>query len=227
MPRQITYLDSPTAGTLLPKSLVVLPAGSIEQHCKGPLGLDALIAEAVAARACLKLEEEGVYCVILPTLYYGYSHEWLDSPGTLSVSPGTLISLLDDIFASLAAHGARRAAIVNGHGGNSGVLEAAARTAARRYNLVIGVVDYWRPAGASLGHCDDLEVQLARDLLGLTVECECRETIEAKRYRISMPRLPPMVAFKGSKPPPTASIIEGVARALREVYEAEESEPTI
>lgn len=227
MPVYLHYTSTEEARRLLQGSLIVLPAGSVEQHCNAPLGLDALIAEAVAARACLLLEERGITCIILPTLYYGFSHEWLDSPGTVSLRPETIISIILDVVGSLAAHGAGKIAILNGHGGNSGTLEAAARVAARKYNVTVGVIDYWRAAGLRIGHCDKIEEELAGTLLGLTNRCSCRGRVELKRYRVAMPSYPPSVGAEGSEPIGVSKLLEAVADALEDFYRGGSGEPRL
>jgi len=227
LPRFLHHLDTSEAKDLLPNSLVVLPVGSIEQHCNAPLGLDAMISEAVAARACLRLESKNIACIILPAIYYGFwfYHEWMDSPGTISLRPTTLLSLIEDIIASLAEHGAKKIVILNGHGGNSGILEAAARVISRKYNVVIGVIDYWRVAGLKLGHCDETEEMLMKDLLGIEQKCECEKTVTIKKYRLAMPELPTKAGAPGSEPIPLGELIERVAEAMEDVYNTNTASP--
>jgi creatinine amidohydrolase len=47
-------------------------------------------------------------------------------PGTLDVSPGTLVAWLSDVLASLARHGVGRAIVFSAHGGNVATLQDAA-----------------------------------------------------------------------------------------------------
>ncbi|MCE4627332.1 MAG: creatininase family protein, partial [Desulfurococcales archaeon] len=213
------------AKDLLPNSLVVLPVGSIEQHCNAPLGLDAMISEVIAARACLRLESKNIACIILPAVYYGFSLEWMDSPGTITLKPTTLLSLIEDIIASLAEHGAKKIVILNGHGGNSGILEAAARVSSRKYNVVVGVIDYWRVAGLKLGHCDEIEEMLMKDLLGVEQKCECEKMVTIKKYRLAVPELPTKAGAPGSETVPLGELIKRVAEAMEEVYNADTASP--
>ncbi len=100
---------------------VVLPLGATEEHGRQlGLGTDFIEAEAIARGV-----GEGTNVAVAPTLNYGMSHMLLDFPGTLSLRPTTLISVLEDLFRSLYRHGFRRVLVVNGHGGNTPALSSA------------------------------------------------------------------------------------------------------
>lgn len=94
--------------------VAVLPVGSFEQHGDFlPLTTDTLIASAIARRIA---DDYGLF--LLPPITFSCSHEHSAYPGTVSISARTLITMIDDITASLSASGVDRLAIVNGHGGN-------------------------------------------------------------------------------------------------------------
>ncbi|HEY5542047.1 MAG TPA: creatininase family protein, partial [Candidatus Binatia bacterium] len=61
------------------------------------------------------LEEAGYEVVIAPTVSYGIARAAIDFPGTLSLEPETLKSMVVDIGRSLARHGLDRLVILNGH----------------------------------------------------------------------------------------------------------------
>jgi creatinine amidohydrolase len=111
--------------------LCLLPAGAIEQH--GPhlgVGMDA----CNAAKLCEAVSREtGV--PVLPALSYGcspgHSRRW---PGTLSVSPQTLIETTVEIFDWLHGAGFKRLVIVNGHIGNSAPLRCALEIIRSRFD---------------------------------------------------------------------------------------------
>ena len=98
------------------KALTILPVGVVEEHgAHLPLGLDSFAAEAYAASAAPHLEEQGYEVIVAPTINYGVARAAIDFPGTLSLEPETLRSMVVEIGRSLARHGLRRLAILNGH----------------------------------------------------------------------------------------------------------------
>ncbi len=159
----------------LPEAVVALATGATEQH--GPhlaTGTDALLAQTVLERAAERYRSQDGQnrrtLILAPTLSYGASDHHLPFGGTLSLTPETLLAVLVDICRSLTADGGRRLLIVNGHGGNTGVCQAAAGAAAARFDLDVGYLDYWAPllatgvaglpADAVPGHAGAFETSL-------------------------------------------------------------------
>jgi creatinine amidohydrolase/Fe(II)-dependent formamide hydrolase-like protein len=109
-------------------SILLLPVGAIEQHGPHlPLNTDTVIAEELTRRMILRWGD--TYDLWqLPTLSISVSreHDW--AAGTLCLTIENFIALVrnltQDIIRSLPA---RNLAIVNGHGGNRGVLETLVR----------------------------------------------------------------------------------------------------
>ena len=96
--------------------MVILPVGVVEEHgAHLPLGMDSFAAEAYAAATAPHLEEQGYEVVVAPTVNYGVARAAIDFPGTLSLEPETLKSLIVDIGRSLARHGLNRVVVLNGH----------------------------------------------------------------------------------------------------------------
>lgn len=96
-------------------AIAVLPVGATEQHGPHlPTGTDTLLAEHVATAAA---EQTGD--VVLPALAYGCSlghgHRW---PGTLSLTPATMTSVVLEVGRWAHASGFRKLVIVNGHATN-------------------------------------------------------------------------------------------------------------
>jgi creatinine amidohydrolase len=105
-------------------SILCLPIGAIEQHgAHLPLSTDAIIAEELTRRIVMGLGE-GLDLWQLPTISISLSreHDW--APGTLSLGIQSFVALLRDLARGIVrALPARNLAIVNGHGGNRGVLD--------------------------------------------------------------------------------------------------------
>jgi creatinine amidohydrolase len=100
---------------------IIIPIGATEQHGPhGLIGTDALCAEGLAIAAGRRI---GV--LVTPTVQVGMSLHHLGFPGSMSLSPGTLIAVVGDWVSSLAGHGFDRFHFVNGHGGNVATVQAA------------------------------------------------------------------------------------------------------
>ena len=113
------------AARLTARSILCLAVGSIEQHGPHlPLNTDVVLAEEFTRRiiarwaATLDLWQ-------LPTLTISLAreHEW--APGTLSLSIQGMTVVMRDLGREIARSlPTRHLAIINGHGGNRGILEA-------------------------------------------------------------------------------------------------------
>ncbi|MEZ5065780.1 MAG: creatininase family protein [bacterium] len=98
------------------RAIAILPVGATEAHGPHlPLATDGIIAEAMAADGARLLLHAGWPSVVLPTLEYVAAPFAAAFPGTVSVRPETLTTLVADIAASLADQGFRTLAIANAH----------------------------------------------------------------------------------------------------------------
>lgn len=112
---------------LTDESILILPIGAIEQHGPHlPVNTDLVIAQA-AAEALATQCGERLNAWLLEPLAYTKSNEHAGSPGTVWLGPETMLRVLDDIGRSLAATPARKLVLLNGHGGNSSLLNVASR----------------------------------------------------------------------------------------------------
>jgi creatinine amidohydrolase len=114
-------------------TVIVLPAGSVEQHgAHLPCAVDVMIAAAVVGHALARLPVD-VPAFALPPLTYGQSVEHEDFPGTLTLEAATVQATVEQIGASVWRAGFRKLLIVNGHGGQPQVLELAALQLRRQF----------------------------------------------------------------------------------------------
>ena len=150
-----------------------LPLGSYEQHGPLPMDLDTRIAAAVAERLAKELGGE-----VLPPLPYSCSWEWERS---VSLRVETLAAVLRDVNESLKRMG-KELVVVNAHGGNSGLVQALGRQEG------FYVVDFWKACGIKVGHCDEVEVKVAK-ALGIDVEVPPFKE-GWPEGRVSLPRVP-------------------------------------
>lgn len=122
-----------------PETVVVIPVGSTEQHgAIGPLGTDWLIPEEF----CRRLDGMNPKLLITPVLPFGVATHHINFPGTIDLGLETMIAVMDQIFASLYRHGARRFVVVNGHGGNDPAIEKAALEMYRK-GAQVSLIDWW------------------------------------------------------------------------------------
>jgi len=104
-----------------------LSLGAVEQHGPHlPVMTDALIGEATLTAALAKVDpSEQIW--VLPPISYGKSNEHLGFAGTIALSAATFYHLVLDIAQGLHASGFRRLLLFNTHGGNTDLLNVAAR----------------------------------------------------------------------------------------------------
>jgi creatinine amidohydrolase len=138
----------------LPKerAVVVLPIASIEQHGPHlPLYTDSIIMQEVLDRT-LALLPHDFPVWILPLLPYGRSNEHAGFAGTITLTSETLIRVLKEIGANVARSGFRRFAILNGHGGNTEIVDFVIRDIREQTGLLVFALHlYLRIAAPSAG----------------------------------------------------------------------------
>jgi len=92
----------------------VLPIGSTEQHAYLSLGVDAILAERVSLEAAAPLS-----LPVFPAINYGFTPNFVDYPGTVTLSLATFTAMVSEVLDGIARAGFRRIVVVNGHGGNA------------------------------------------------------------------------------------------------------------
>ena len=150
--------------------LALLPVGSQEQH--GPNM--AFATDADRAYAMCKLLGERLYpkALVLAPLNYGVSFHHMEFPGTLTLEPETLISMVMDIAKSLKHHGIKKLLLVNGHGGNQHALAVAATKIRFHLQMKVSAV------GCGGGLCQDLsQSKGVSEIRGHSCEVETSQTM--------------------------------------------------
>lgn len=114
------HLRAPELKALVEKDAIVLmPVGAIEQHGPHlPVSTDLISASWVCQLIAERLEARGIAAVIAPSFVIANSLHHMHFPGSLSLEPTTFIQVLKEQCRSIASHGFRKIALVNGHGGN-------------------------------------------------------------------------------------------------------------
>jgi creatinine amidohydrolase len=117
---------------------LILILGACEQHAYLSLLTDIKIPLALADSAS---NQTGI--LVAPPLNFGISPYFLDYPGTLSFSVGTMISAVEDIVRSAYRQGFRRLLVLNGHGGNTPVRQHLNEVNNDYPDLKIRWYDWW------------------------------------------------------------------------------------
>ncbi len=113
------------AEQLKESDIAVLCVGAIEQHGPAlPLDTDTFNCYEVAKRAC-EVVADDVKPVLLPPIWTGFSWLHMDFPGTITLKENTLIDVIVQVCKSLIHHGFRKIVLLQGHGGNKGVVRSA------------------------------------------------------------------------------------------------------
>jgi len=128
-------------------TVVVLPAGAIEQHgAHLPCAVDSIISAGVVGHALARLPD-AVPAYSLAPITYGKSDEHLHFPGTMTLEGTTLLAMVTEIGESVYRAGFRKLLIVNAHGGQPQVMEMAARELRLRHGDYVVVPHFtWRVA---------------------------------------------------------------------------------
>ena len=102
--------------------VILQPIGAIEQHGPHlPVDTDTNSVTEIAER-CGQHRWGIDRRSCCPLSHWGLSPYWMPFAGTITLRPETILALFSDIGRSVAAHGFRRMVIINGHGGNSGII---------------------------------------------------------------------------------------------------------
>jgi creatinine amidohydrolase len=99
--------------------IVLVPVGAVEEHGPHlPIGTDSVETYEIGLRAARLAKVP-----ITPLIWFGNSRSFMDFPGTIAIQPETLKAYTGDVLRSLLQHGFTRPVILDGHGGNYGILD--------------------------------------------------------------------------------------------------------
>lgn len=101
------------------KDIAIIPVGSTENHgSQLCLGTDFLIPRNLCERINARVD-----CLIAPTIPFGVGDQHTHFPGTITIGPDGLYDLVKRVVHQLYEHGIRKFVFLNGHGGNTPVLQ--------------------------------------------------------------------------------------------------------
>lgn len=147
---RLEELTGAQAGAALgPDATVLVPIGAIEQHGPHlPLSVDWVIADEVTREVISRIGDE-LPVWALPCVPFSKSNEHAWSSGTIWLSQRTMMHMLDDIGRCVAQSGAKRIVFLNGHGGNSTLLNVVCRELRLKHDLLTFLVHPFVPPAYS------------------------------------------------------------------------------
>ena len=138
--REMALLCWQEFGELVPARVrtVLVPFGSLEPHGVIPNGTDSLAPEAMARDIAARVD-----ALIAPTLNYGMTEAMKAYPGAVSIAAEAYAPFAEAVLDNLALQGFKNLIVLNGHGGNTAVLNAAATKVANARRVRVLVVNWW------------------------------------------------------------------------------------
>ena len=125
------------------EAVAVLPVAAIEQHGPHlPVSVDTALVDGVVAASLAHLPAQ-LPVLFLPTQQVGKSNEHIRFPGTLTLSPETVIRLWVEIGESVARAGFRKLVLFNSHGGQVSVMDIVARELRERCNMIVYATSWY------------------------------------------------------------------------------------
>ncbi|WP_372624368.1 creatininase family protein [Falsiroseomonas sp.] len=180
-------------------TVVVIPVASIEQH--GPhlaTGVDMWLASAVAERTARKLVAAGTPALVTPCVWSGLAEHHMPFGGTITLDVDSFAAVVGGVARSVARHGFRRIALVNGHGGNTEAIATAAIELTRSLGVPVVGVTYWQANADTFGailetqpnvmHACEAETSM---MMAVQADCVRPENIARAVPKRATPPAPP------------------------------------
>jgi creatinine amidohydrolase len=173
-------------------TVAVLPVAAIEQHGPHlPLSVDAQLLQGVIDTA-LPLLPPDLPVLFLPPQNVGLSTEHTAYPGTLTLSPATILALWTELGHCVARAGVRKLLLLNGHGGQVSVMDIVARELRGQCNMLVysaswfslplpdAVANQFTPQEHRFGiHGGDIETSMMLHLAPHTVHMQFAQHFES------------------------------------------------
>ena len=204
--REMALLCWQEFGELVPAKIatVLVPFGSLEPHGVIPNGTDSLAPAAMARDIAARVD-----ALIAPVLNYGMTDAMKAYPGAVSIPAEAYGPFAEAVLDNLAANGFRNLIVLNGHGGNTAALNAAATRVANARRVRVLVVNWWTLADditksvfkQNGGHAGNNETAYIQAFLP--------EHIHPERYKPEMASpIPPAGAYTAVPVPSTILLYE-------------------
>ena len=125
----------------------VVHFGATEPHnFHMPYGTDVYQVDEISRRACQHAHSKGAKVLLLPTMPFGVNTNHLKVPGAYacSVTPTTLLKIIEDLTDALGRQGITKLVLLNGHGGNE--LKPLSRELHHKTKVFLCVCDWYKMA---------------------------------------------------------------------------------
>ena len=107
-----------TKALAVSRNTCAIPFGIIDKHGpSGPLGTDLL-----NVRYTSELAAKQEYTILFPAYYFGQIFEARHQPGTIAYSTKLQLDILQETVSEMSRNGCKKVIIINGHGGNTALL---------------------------------------------------------------------------------------------------------
>lgn len=148
--REINDLNWMEFRELVPAKIqtLLIPTGTVEAHGVTPNGTDNIAPVAIARKMAPSLN-----ALVAPVVSYGITGSLDAFAGGITISDQAYRLYMTDILEGFARHGFRNLILVNGHGGNSAVLNEVAADVGRRRQVRTLVVNWW-------SYCSDVTLKI-------------------------------------------------------------------
>ena len=138
---RLTHLRMPEV-TERDLEVAVFPIGSTEPHGYHlAYGTDTVTVARFAKRAVGEANQRGAKCLLLPTLPISCNENVRLCPWAMSLQPRTLMDVVGDVVRTCERNGVRKVVLLNGHGGNTHVLQAALRELSPNFDRFVGMAE--------------------------------------------------------------------------------------
>jgi creatinine amidohydrolase len=128
--------------------VAVLPIGSTEPHAQHLVyGTDTFQVHHFARMAVEEANRRGATCLLLPTMPFSCNVNVHYCPWAMSLQPRTLTDFVTDVVNSVVRQGVKKIVLLNGHGGNTSVLQAALRELHPKTPAFVALAEWYAMIG--------------------------------------------------------------------------------
>ena len=208
----------------------IVPVAAVEQHLEHlAMEHDWRSAVHIATAVAERLRPQ---VVVAEGLMCGVSEHHMRHPGTLTLSPGAFLAVLDDLIDSVVRAGFRNVLVLNGHGGNTRPCRGIWDQFLLRYQVNLHFLPYWEVLTAedarelmqsgheegrfSPGHAQEFETSFALAMFPENVRTE---------VWADQPDQTPSLATAAKGKAFIERIVERVTAYLREMIDGTRLEP--